>query len=822
MTTKRTFKLSALTLAILPTISSVSVNAQEITDADVSQSEWEVIEITATRRTGTVQDTPINITALSEDVFREQNLNELADLARWVPGLFVPDQGGRSDSPIIVRGLNTNQSGVGSDGGTVSPYFGDIPLSVDVELIDMQRVEVLIGPQGTLYGAGTLGGAIRYLPNPVELDSTHVEVFGTLSKNAQSDSFGGDAGFVFNTPIIDDELGFRGSVKVVNSPGFIDQPYLIREPSLSLPDPDFSDAQAVADNLRSEKDTNTEDLLVVRGALRWTPNDWFDGTLTYFHQTRELGGRSVTQYQSLADQHPLLPVLGKYESAYRYEEPNELEDDLLSLEVSADLGFAELVSATGYSKSNRLGNRDHTDLLIDLSFGYEDFPAFTIFTRDASEAKHLTQELRLVSTNDGPFSWIVGYYYNKSEADSLSYEFAPGLADFYDIDRADDLEFIDEVYRDTKESAFFGELNYAVTDKLDITLGARLYKYDIRGNAGADVPLINPNFDAGGTPQRIPPDSDVFASVQADDTGNLFKFNISYDFTPNFLGYLTFSEGFRIGGANEVAKCPDPLPDQQNLCGLPNELLYSPDTTENIELGIKSTWFKNKLHINGALFNVDWNDAQVASATVNGALGITTNAAGANSRGIELSTRMILSDELSAYATYGYAKAELTARAPALYPVLDEDFADEYDGQDGDRLPGSPEHQLSFGVSYSTEVFGHYQLDVNYGLTYQSDVITSVGLRNHGETIPGFSVSNLSAVLADGDWSVTFFIDNLFDKYAYTSTRNSLRNIGQAVSPSGASRPAANSNRFDLQRGYGHFILTPRTIGVEFNYMFDL
>lgn len=816
MTNKNKFKYSALSVAIISSLHHFQALAQQAQTPDTATNEaLEVIEITATRRTGSIQETPLNISALDEDTFKQQNITELADIARWVPGLSVADQGGRTSSPIIVRGLNTNASGPESDGGTVAAYFGEIPLAVDVELNDIQRVEVLIGPQGTLYGAGTLGGAIRYIPNQVELDETTGEIFGALSKNAESESFGGEAGFVFNTPLLDDVLGFRTSLKFERDPGFIDQPFIIRTPGVSLPDPDWSNPQAIAANLKREDDTSGEDLLAYRAALRWTPTDWLDSTLTYFYQKREAEGRPIVQYKALASQHPLNALIGKFDSAYRYEEPYDTENQLLSLELSADLGFAELVSATGYGKTEEVGNRDHTDLLIHLNYGYEEFPAFTIFTREVTDSEDLTQELRLVSQGDSALSWITGIYYSRTETDTVSFEFAPGYAAYANINRPDDLEYLSDGDDKIEESAFFGEINYAFNDKLDITLGARLYRYDIQASAAFVTPLVNPDFDQAN-PLTIP--ASRYTPTRAKDNGSLYKFNIGYAITPDVLTYFTASEGFRLGGSNSIAACPDPLPTTQQLCGLPNELLFKPDTTTNLELGLKSTWLKNKLHFNAAVFNVDWDGAQVASVTVNGSLPITTNATDANSRGFEFSTRAIVSDELSTYATYAYAKAELTNDAPNLYPAPAAASAFQtqyYDGKSGDRLPGAPEHQISFGLNYSTEIFDQYQLDVNYGLTYQSDYISSVGLRNNGETIPGYSVSNFSAVMASEQWSVTFFIDNLFDKYAATSVRANRSAIGQASVAQG------NSNRFDIQRAYGHYLLTPRTIGLRFSYRFE-
>ena len=152
---------TAVAAALIPmsgVIYSQTAFAQEAADSGV-----EKIEVTATRRAGSLQEVPINISAVTNDLMEQQDIEEIEDIARWVPGLTISDQGGRDSSPIIVRGLNTNSSGGGSN-GTVATYVGEVPLFVNLRLFDIDRVEVLIGPQGTLYGAGTLGGAIRYIP----------------------------------------------------------------------------------------------------------------------------------------------------------------------------------------------------------------------------------------------------------------------------------------------------------------------------------------------------------------------------------------------------------------------------------------------------------------------------------------------------------------------------------------------------------------------------------------------------------------------------------------------------------------------------------
>ncbi|AWL13232.1 hypothetical protein HMF8227_02783 [Saliniradius amylolyticus] len=816
-------KPTMVSMAIASVLSSYGAAAQEQQGQAVEKS-IEKIQVTATRRSGTVQDVPLNITALNDDVIQQQNISDVSDISRWVPGLSVPEQGARSDAALIVRGLNTNDSGPGSDGGTVATYVGEIPLYVNMKLVDVERVEVLIGPQGTLYGAGTLGGAIRYLPKAPELDFTTGEVFGDVYSISESDDMSGEGGFVFNTPLIQDELALRVSLNYLNDSGFIDYNYVVREPGTSLPDPDWSDQSAVNQNLKQVADANGEETLTTRVALRWKPTDWLDATLNYFRQDQEAEGRSIVHAQSLADSNPLSDVIGEYESAYRVEEPFERTDDLYSLEVTADLGWAELVSATGYSKWERLGQRDQTDLLIRLDYSYEEFPAFTAFTREDGDQDIFTQEVRLVSQIDSNWSWIVGGYYNKDESDTSSSEFTPGF-DEYAINvwgvggnlRPDSLEYYSVGQTEVTEKALFGELTWQATDQLEFTVGTRFYEYEVYDRSAVDLPLFYTVF-TGRAPDSLVLDYEVNT---AEDDGNLLKFNTNYKFSDDVMGYLTVSEGFRIGGSNGVAACPDNVDQLPNqiVCALPNEVNYVADTTTNYELGFKSSWMRNKFHFNAALFNVDWEDAQVGGATVNGQQPITANAGGANSKGVEISTRAVLSDSLTAYATYAYTKAELTEDAPFLFDIVGDPgsaIQDFYDGKDGDRLPGSPETQFSFGATYTTEVFDDLLLDVNYGLTYQSDVITKVGQRADGERLPGYALSNLSAKISDVDWAVTFYIDNMFDKYAFSATRRDRGDIGLA------RFPEMNTNGTSLQRNYGHYLITPRTMGVRFKYNFEM
>ncbi|MBA6341121.1 TonB-dependent receptor [Colwellia sp. MB02u-10] len=782
--------------------------AEEVPNKASEAKGIEVIQVTASRRSSSVQSTPLNVTALDSDVMKDQNISSPEDVARWVPGLTISDQGGRESATIIVRGLNTTSSDRESDGGTVATYLGEVPLRADFRLKDMERVEVLIGPQGTLYGGGSLAGAIRYIPNKPELDITEGSITGDIFSLNESDGTGKEIGFVFNTPIIEDKLAVRFNVNYYDSPGYVDYNYLLKEVGVSSPDPDWNDDADISANLKQKKDANDESTTTARVSLRWNPSDWFNGTLNYFYQKQDAGGNSIVQQDTLSTNNRLFGQVGQFESVRRFEEPNENKDTLLSLELEFDLDFAQLVSATGKSTHKDDGLRDQTDLLMDIYSGYADFPAFS---HDQKSSDTFTQELRLISKSESDFSWIVGYYYNKLKDNVKDREYTIGITDawfngtYTNIER--DLEYIDVNSKSETEQAIFGEIAYQISDKWSVTLGTRIFEYDLSAKADNHAPFYD------GPVASI--DDLVFQQTSAKGNDTLYKFNTGYQFTADVMSYFTISEGFRLGGANALPACDG----STQVCALPHELDYDPDKTVNTELGIKSSWLNNRLHLNAAIFNVGWDDAQVSSVTQNGAVFITTNAGSANSKGVELSTRAMLGDSFTTYMTYSFAKAELTEAAPNLFGSISTPgsaLQNHYDGADGDRLPGAPEHQFSLGVDYETEVMGDKLLNISYGLTAQSDVYTKAGLKADGEILPGYALSNLSAKLSNESWSVTLYINNLFDKYANTSVRRDKSWAGNAKFSS------QNRGVDNLQRAYGHYITKPRTIGVRFNYNFEL
>ena len=638
------------------------------------------------------------------------------------------------------------------------------------------------GPQGTLYGAGTLGGAVRYIPKKPDTNVTLAEIHLNGYGLEESGGVGFDGDVTINVPLVEDKLAFRATFGYLDAPGFIDYNFLVREAGVSNPQPDFNDPAAVAANLTSDDGVNFEKTLSARVGVLWNPTEESEVLLRYFYQDQESGGRQITHRRAFNTD--------LYESAHRFVEPNDRENNLISLEVTWDFGWAEVTSATGWSNYDEQGQRDQTDLLLNFEYGYESFPSFAAFTREIVHEDCFSQVLRVVSTGDDRFSWIVGGFYNKSKSDASSEEFTPGIPEFFGIDRPDNLEFIQLTKEELEEKAVFGEIGYELTDRWQITVGGRYYDYSVDDAVGFDLPLSN------GDPTAI---NVQLATNAVSDDGFLFKVNTSYQVNDDVLVYGTVSEGYRIGGVNAVPPCLDPIPPGQNLCALPHEFLIKPDTTLNKEIGIKSVWGEGRFVFNGALYHINWDDIQTESTTVNGALPITANGGKAISRGFEIALRALINDNVAVSGTWAYVDAKLTSDAPGLVDGVE-------DGLDGDRVAGTPEHQISFSLDYNQPVGSGYELRANYSFTYTSDVYTKVGLRNNGHILGGFALHNASVTLSDENCEVSLFADNLFDEFAVTSVRQDLSFVRDV-------------NNFALRRFFEN-VIRPRSVGLEFRYHF--
>ena len=776
--------IAAAVAAILAVNHGTSARAA---DAGTDENGLAQVVVTATRRSESIQDTPLNISAVTSKTIEDLQLNKIDDLTQWVPGVSIRDQGPWGASSVVIRGLNTNtlgESGGGPDGrgGAVASYLGEVPLFFDFKLLDINRVEILLGPQGTLYGAGTLAGAIRYIPNAADLNrfegQAHVRAYG-LSQ-ASNAGYVGDV--ALNVPLIDGKLAFRGVVGYYDDPGFIDYPYVIRDPGVSDPQPDLSDPNAVAANLRRVRHVNFEHTLSARASLRYQPVDNLDAVLSYAHQRTNTDGRQSTFYPHMATD--------RFESARRFLEPAERTVDLTSLELTAHFGFADLVSASSYGERKIDSTWDQTDLLLELMTGYEQFPQFAGYNLEERQTEQFVQELRLVSNDTGRFKWLVGAFYNHSNDSQVDREYVPHYPEFIGVPSPDALDYFLVIRQKRSEAAGFGELSYRLTDAWQVTVGAREFKYTTDQSNFVALPLVD---------QDVPIPLDVTDSQR----GSIFKFNTSYRFTPDLMMYATVSDGYRNGGINSVPPCVLPVdPTVQHVCALPNEQSFKPDRTRNYELGLRSTWFEKQLTFNGALYYIPWKDVRVSSVTQYGGENITINGSRALSKGVELQFQGQLPQHFSLMGTYTFNDAKLTERAPGVI----SDFNGTYDGGSGDRLPGSPRHMGRILLQYARALSGGYSLDAGYGINAISNSFSTIGLRGSGEKLPGYTLHEASVGLEKNRWHASLYAKNLFNKYAFTGVGHDTSYL-------------TTINGFIL-RDYVHSVLRPREIGVELRMAF--
>lgn len=773
-------------------------------DSDAS-TDGNEITVTATRRATTLQDAPINISAIGAEELSKQRIDDVKGLAAFTPGLTVAETGPRTTGNIIMRGISSaDATGNSNSNSAVGVYLGEVPLYLDFKLLDISRVEVLQGPQGTLYGLGTLAGAIRYMPNRPNTDKWSIDAHLRAFGESQSGQPGVNGDVTVNIPIVQDHIAFRSTVGYYDNPGFIDYNYLLRTPGVSDPQPvrgataaqGSLGTQAQRDaNFYSKKDLNYERTFTTRNQLLLELNPDVKMFLTYAHQETKTGGTQSVQAGVLGT--------GRYESAKRYQEPADRIADLFAAEANLNLGFAQVVGTAAWTKQTQESTGDQTDLLLDLDYGYEAFPKFSAYTHSLNTTKQFNGELRLVSSHGGPFSWVIGGFYNNQRTNSFGYEVTPGMANFFHVNRPDDLEYISFVNTQIKEKAVYGEGTFHFSDKWQVTGGLRYFKYDAFAEGGTDTPLT------GGGRSRTPYPLIQFApsriksgSTAAD--GLVYKANTSYKFSDDLLAYFTYSTGYRTGNVNRVAPCLQPLPPGQNVCALPSELAYQPDKTRNMELGVRAQMFDKRLQFTAAVFHIDWTGLQLPSQTVNGAVGITVNAKDAVSKGFEFTTRVKITPRLTFQGTYSYTDAHLVEDAPNI--VADSTQPDgKADAFSGDRLPGSSKHAASAQLTYTQPLNNGAEIEANWAVTYKGDVYSRVGLRGNGEVIPAYTTHRAAVTYHGEHFDLGVFADNIFNKYAVTGINNDISSYNQV-------RTGV------VERYYGHTILTPRRVGVDFRF----
>jgi outer membrane receptor protein involved in Fe transport len=766
--------------------------------------EIEEIIVTATKRDVLIQDVPFNISAFEEQRLKEANLLEIDRLSQEVPGLNVVNYGTENPGEIVLRGMNATRLQVWSlPVGTTSVYLDDTLLDyTHLDMDDLSRVEVLRGPQGTLYGGGAVGGTIRFVTNRPDPNRFDGWVQAGFSDTTGSSSTGWDAAAVLNAPLVDGKLGLRTVGSYREEPGFITKIGYPDRPGLPT---------------IYKEDQNSNNRLSVRTALRWIPREDLEMTAAYLIQRLDSEGNGGATPE----------VGGTYTGVGGVVDESTEEDlDLFTLDVVADFGFAELTSNSAYYDEDRSRIQDHTRYIGELSesigLNYEQFPEyFEYLSPGIHKKERFTQEFRLLSkTVDTIAEYIVGaFYLDQTDDGGPNVQVAPGLPDFLNdfyfgpgamSDRPDSNEFVGQGHTEATELAVFGEVKFDISDSLDIVLGGRWFDYEISGYTDVAFPIDEELLDKFGVPSCTPTQGGIDATQfgcthehteldnQVDDF--VYKFNMSYQFDRvDALLFATVAEGFRPGGANYVNSVQAEIID-------PRFFGYDPDKATSYELGIKTILMNKRIMLNGGIYRIDWEGIQLGTR-VGAGFDATVNGDDAQMTGFELDLSALLTRDWSLDISLAWLDAELKS---------DTVTTPEVDGQEGDRLPGSAELQALLALRYETMLANDSNLWVRVAGSYSGDVTTylnnnpvnqlisppELSENRFFDRLPSYTIWNLTSGIEREHWSLLAYAENLFDEqYIVASSTFELGPVDDPIS---------------RQHYYGR----PRTVGVRLRRSF--
>jgi outer membrane receptor protein involved in Fe transport len=775
--------LIALGCAQFPSIARAAAPAA----AGTAGTGLEEIVVTAEKFKSTVQDTPISLTALSGDQLGAAGITSVEDIAHEVPGLSM-----RSASPGLTeyeaRGLASN----GGAAPTVGFYLDEIPLSppalsqsgkvvIDPNLYDIDRVEVLRGPQGTLYGSGSMGGTVKVVTNQPRLGVFEGSVQGTLS-NTQGGSGNWGGNFSLNLPF-GDKLALRVVGGDAYRSGWIDNvtlsPFPVNVASTAFGSLTAAPVQSVI------HDANDMRIWGGRATLLFQPTDDISIVATFMKQSMSLGG------YDLLDSTPTSSAPGPLYKAHYEAIPlrESIHDDISIYGVTAtiNLGFADLTSATSYW--DRLGWQTE-DASVSIYWtnaqaGPPYPPLLSIPYSEVDPSRQFSQELRLTSHDVGGLHWVAGAFYSslhsvwQEESRNPQNTFVP-----------DGSYFTSYNPYSVAQKALFADGSYTITNQLKLAAGVRWYSY------ASNQHEYSWGYDA---PSATPP---AFATVtRASDRGYNPRVNLSYEPTKDFTGYVTASRGFRPGGANQII----PPPNLPPHC-TPGTLAFGPDNAWNYEIGEKAKLFDNWLTINGDVYYIKWSGVQQVFTLVCG-YQYYNNAGDGRTFGPELEVNAKLASEWTLSFSGSWTDAKIThPSGPYQQYVSQQVFLPDgvtrpcpVSGNCSVPIMNVTKDSASLALTYATTVMGDYQLTARIS---DSFVGSSYDVAYYfGYQLPSYNVSNARVNLAHGKWSANVFVDNLTNKVALQSANNT-------------------SFQFNIPQVVRYSTNQPRTYGTQFNYHF--
>ncbi len=742
--------------------------------ADVGLAE---VIVTAQRRTERLQDVPISVSVYSQATMDAQGTRDIDGLARLTPGVtFVRGSinNNSESSDIAIRGIDST-----AGAATTGIYIDDTPIqsrhlsfgtfSAYPQLFDIDRVEVLRGPQGTLFGSGSEGGTVRFItPEPSVSDYSAYgrSEFAATAHGDPSEEIGLAGG----GPLVDGSLGFRASVSYRHEGGYVDRI-------------DWH-TQSVAD-----ADSNANTTKTARLAVKWAASDNLTITPSLYYQTRHVDDSS-----SWWDIRPgtVDPTQGQFDATLRngneIAQPSTDQFTLSAVKIDWNLGALRLVSSTSYFKRRQSAITDYSAVDRAIFLG-DPYPAAAVQAPGswADDQENWTQELRLESADAAArVNWTTGVFYQHAKENTIENVYDPGLLGDIGLPVGDGYIYKQDPFSSLdKQIALFGQADVKITDRFKVTLGLRVSKADFVGQANYSGFVVGPpvSSSASITEHPVTP-----------------KIGFNYQFDADNLLYATVAKGYRIGGANPaIGQFCDFTP--YGLTGVPPQ--YSSDSVWSYELGTKNTFDDRRLLLNASVYFIKWNNIQQNVALPCG-FQFTDNLGAAQSRGFDLQTEYKLNDALTVGGTFGYTNADYTQTVFATQ-VAAETAGSFSIVQDGNHLPGAPWTLALFGqvnfplMSTHGYVRGDYQYSAKQTSVTAAQDPANGGLPGAFPPIPSTAFTSLRAGTRWAGFDVSLFAQNLFDTQPKLSVINN----------SGVESPLFQAITW-----------RPRTIGVTATYRY--
>jgi iron complex outermembrane recepter protein len=745
--------------------------AQETPAPAPAATGLEPVIVTATRRAENLQSVAQSVTALSTEFIQKQALTNTYDLIGALPSVnfvsYVPGQ-----SVIVMRGLSGSGTGEFRIDSKVSIYLDDQPMTAisqqaDVRLVDIERVEALPGPQGTLFGSSAQAGTIHYVTNKPDISGFSSEVSAEVGTFEGGDNLYDISSWV-NIPI-SDNFALRAVGFWSEEGGYVDN---VLGATLMG---DATNADVV------EEDQNIYRTTGGRLSGLWTLNEDWNVLVTGIYQRGDTMGTWETD-----------PFLGDHKVTRFFDEYRDDTWYTASATLKGNLGFAELSLMGSYFDRKIEYQWDNTNYAQWRSFYYSSgaYPAYYALydtgtlhssTFNWQKQNRWAYEARLTSLGDSKLQWMAGAFfedvYDWWEYGALQ---PGGLQDtvaWAEANRracediadpaiapcpipATDIYYYNQYDNTVKQLAFFGEMSYDITDKWSVTGGARWFEFE------------RDTFDTYQVPPGLPAESDPDGNglrSESTDSDTTFKFATRYKFNPDVMVYALYSEGFRLGGENAPRAAATGLVPAT----------YGPDFLSNYELGLKSQWFDNKLQLNISAFLMEWDDIQLRLASTSdsdtGAWWLEGNFNGskAEQKGVELSGEWYATDRLNFSWSAFLASPEFTE--DTFVPNTDEVYIAE-----GTTMPVSPKEKYWAAVEYTFPDFLPMQGDLwtRFSYSWQSEVwdsLTAIEDFLAGDDpekeflLPAWKSGTFQiGFTSDNGWDTSFIVRNVFDDNGYS------------------------------------------------------